>query len=95
MEQTERNIFLRIVFSLLWLLPIMLVINIAVGAIVGGYAGSQTVTFQDGHAAGQQASVAFFQTYGRFVYIAELIIWLALCILGKLPGTSKFKNAKS
>ena len=94
MEQAERNIFLRCVFSVLWLIPVVLVINIAIGAIVGGFAGSQTVTFQEGHAAGQQASMAFFQAYGRFIYIAELIVWLALCVLGKLPGTSKFKKIK-
>jgi len=95
MEQPERNIFLRCVFSMLWLIPVMLVINITVGAIVGGFAGSQTVTFQEGHAAGQQASIAFFKAYGRFVYVTELIVWLALCVLGKLPGTSKFKKVKS
>lgn len=89
MEKAERNIFLRIIFSLLWLLPIMLVINISVGAIIGGYAGSQTVTVQDGYSAGQQASIAFFQAYGHFVYIAEIITWLTLCVLGKLPGTSR------
>jgi len=93
-SQIKRNVFLRILFSILWLVPIMLIINVIVGAFVGGMAGAETTSFETGRIAGEEASLEFFQNYGRYVFIVEVIVWAALSILGKLPGTARYKKLK-
>ena len=91
----KRNVFLRIVFSVLWLILIILTINMLLGGIVGGMAGAETANFGAGRAAGRNASLEFFQNYGRYVFIGELIIWIVLSVSGKLPGTAKYKKVKA
>ncbi len=57
-------------------------------------AGAETSTYDEGYAAGQEAGEEFFQSYGSFVFLAEVILWATLSALGKLPGTAKFKKLK-
>ena len=90
----KRNILLRIVFSLLWLFPIIILVNMIFGGIVGGMAGTETLTYDEGYVAGQKASEIFFKNYGSYLFVAEIIIWATLSALGKLPGTAKFKKIK-
>ncbi len=91
----RRNIAVRIVFSLLWLILLIFVIHIVVGVIVGAMAGSNVTTFEEGAVVGEAASVAFFSAYGQFVYVGELVLWLLLSVLGMLPGTAKYKRART
>lgn len=86
-----RNIIIRILAALGWLILIYFVSNILIGAIIGGIAGSGTTSYEAGRAAGYQASVAFFQNYGLFVLIGQIALFALLAFLGKLPGTSKYK----
>ena len=64
------------------------------GGIVGGMAGTETLTYDEGYVAGQKASEIFFKNYGSYLFVAEIIIWATLSALGKLPGTAKFKKIK-
>ncbi len=90
----KRSIFLRIVFSILWFFPVSLVIQMFIGGIVGGFAGQDAHGFNDGYAAGQHASLAFFHEYGRIVFLGVIVLWLLMCFFGILPGTSEYKKAK-
>jgi len=88
----KRSLFARICFTILWFLPIVVVINMLVGAIVGGFTGGSGTTFQEGYNAGAIASANFFENYGQIVFGIELVIWLGLSYFGILPGTAKFKK---
>lgn len=97
MGQSQRSILLRVCFSLLWLIPVIIIINVIVSFVVSGMAGSEAGNsgFQAGKEIGHQARIAFFQLYGRYVFLIELLVWFALSIFGILPGTSKFKQVRS
>ncbi|MEA3328933.1 MAG: hypothetical protein U9Q08_04315 [Candidatus Omnitrophota bacterium] len=94
----KRSMFVRILVSLLWLIPIVIVTNILIGTIVGGIAGAQlslvgsTVSDSSsaGYTAGKNASIEFFQKYGLITFVCQFILWITLSITGKLPGTNKF-----
>ena len=93
--RTERSLIARIMFTIMWFLPCVIVINMLVGGIVGGFTSTGTATnFKEGYEVGHNSSLAFFQQYGRIVFFVELVIWLALSFKGILPGTAKFKKAK-
>jgi hypothetical protein len=105
-EQTEpqtlkkRNIFLRILFSIIWLIPLVLIVNVVIGAVIGGFAGSGVETtgnvqidYEAGYQAGQSATNDFFSKYGGIVFFIQMSLWLALSILGILPGTGKYKKS--
>ncbi len=93
----KRNVALRIIVSLLWFLPVTILINMIVGGFIGGFSASNKppMTFDQGYDVGKNASQQFFYTYGQIVFLAEAIIWFILCFKGVLPGTSKFKKAKT
>lgn len=95
MEKKKRNLFLRILFSLLWFVPLFLITNMIIGAIVGGISGAQLPSSQSslsdafltGYTTAYNASAAFFQKHGGIVFIFQVILWLWLSISGRLPGT--------
>ena len=83
-EKIKRNLILRILAAIFWLLVTMLAINMLTGGIVGGMAGANVGTgmsmseaFEAGAASGQQASTAFMNKHG-----------------GLAVGGSKFKKPK-
>lgn len=78
----------------------ILVVQIIVGAIIGGMAGTEISGGQPmsigeaagaGAAVGQKASEEFFMEHGGKVFLFDLFLWLALLITGKYPWVSKFK----
>jgi len=87
-----RPLALRIIFGVLWFVPIYLVVQIAVGAIVGALASAGTTSYEEGFAAGQAASIAFFQRFGGLVLAFEVILTIVLSWFGILPGTAKYKR---
>ena len=92
-EQLEtRNPLIRGVALILWMPVFYIVTNMLVGAVVGGIAGSKTHTAEEGYAAGQQASIAFFQHYGHIVLAVQGVVFLLLAILGAFPGTRRYKK---
>jgi len=91
----QRSVFARICFTILWFLPVVFVANMVIGGIVGGFAGTNTVTFQEGYDAGGKAAQDFFRQYGHIVLGGETVIWLGMSYFGVLPGTGKFKKKKA
>tara|TARA_R110002049_G_scaffold298888_1_gene488878 strand:+ start:374 stop:583 length:210 start_codon:yes stop_codon:yes gene_type:complete len=65
-----------------------------IGMIVGAIAGASTETYEAGKVAGTEASLSFFQAYGSFVLLGQLLVFSVLAFMGKLPGTTKYKSAK-
>lgn len=92
-SRVKRNIFARIMFSLLWLIPIVLAVNMIVGGIVGGIAGSGVSSMEEATVAGQAAAEQYFANNGGILFLIEFFVWLGLSIAGMLPGTAKFKRA--
>jgi hypothetical protein len=96
-EITKRNIFLRIIFGVLWFIPIYLVTQITIGVIIGTIAGASTSTHtaEAGRAAALSAYVAFFQKYRLIVFCLQILLTVVLSFLSILPGTGKFKRKKN
>lgn len=96
-EKLKRNIFLRIIIGLLWLIPIYFVTNMIIGGIVGAAAGAggSTQSYEAGFSAGRAASIAFFQKYGVYIFVFEILLTGTLSFFGILPGTGKFKRKKN
>jgi hypothetical protein len=90
----KRNVFLRVLFGFLWFIPIYFLSNMIIGGIVGGFAGTSTTSFEEGYNAGHTASVDFFQKYGLFIFLAQVILAVVLSVTGFLPGTSRYKKQK-
>jgi hypothetical protein len=96
----ERNLFIRILCGLTWLIVTIFLGHVVVGGIIGAIAGSEVSTsslqfsdaYQAGRNAGSEASQKFFTEHGGKVFLAELCLWLALLITGIFPGVSKFKK---
>lgn len=93
-ELKKRNFFARLLFSFLWLLPVIVMVAAVLGAIVGGFAGASTTSFEAGHSVGRTASEEFFVKHKNYIYTGQLVIWFLLCFFGKLPGTGKYKRIK-
>jgi hypothetical protein len=91
---TKRNVFLRALFGFLWFIPIYILSNMVIGGIVGASAGTSMTSFEEGYNAGYVASVNFFQKYGLFVFVAQVILTVALSVAGFLPGTGRYKRGK-
>ncbi|MHB8348162.1 MAG: hypothetical protein ACYDHM_13505 [Acidiferrobacterales bacterium] len=92
LSMSHRSVLLRVLFGALWFIPIFFGGDIVVGAIVGAIAGGHTTTYAAGHVAGQVAAAEFFQSYGRAVLGVEILLTVALSLLGLLPGTAKFRK---
>lgn len=90
-----RNIFIRVLSAFGWLILIYFVTNFLIGATVGGIAGASTDTYEAGAIAGEKASIEFFQSYGLFILLGQILLFSLLAFMGKLPGTTKLKGNKS
>jgi hypothetical protein len=101
-QGVQRNMFLRIILAVVWFMIILLVGNMVAGGIAGGMAGNQVQTagldmagaFEAGQQAGAQAAQELMANHGGKIFLAEVIIWLVLLVLGLLPGTTKYKKKK-
>jgi len=93
-EKVERNIAVRVVCLLLWLPTYWICTNMLVGAVVGAMAGTSARSYKAGYQSGEQAAVEFFTTYGVYVLLAQVLIFIALAYFGKLPGVSKYKPVR-
>ena len=99
--QQQRNIFIRVISAIFWLFVTMLTVQVIVGGVIGGMAGTEISGGQPmsvgeaagaGAAAGQKAAEEFFIEHGGKVFLFNLFLWLALLITGKFPWVSKFKQ---
>ena len=100
-NRPQRHILLRFLIAFIWFLPLIMVINMFIGGIVGGLSSPDLPTnatfqqtYQTSFDKGRSSSIEFFNQYGRIIFAIELIIWLALSYTGILPGTGKYKKLK-
>jgi hypothetical protein len=91
-KKPQRKILWRIIFGILWFIPIYLATNIIIGGIVGAIAGATTHNAAAGYSAGREVSANFFQKYGTLVFPLQIFLTAALSFLGLLPGTGKYKK---
>jgi len=75
-ESLKRGFGKRIVYSLLWIVPVVAVSNLIIRLVVGSI-------MEDAD------RVAFYGHYGTYVSVATAAFWLVLCIAGILPGTGR------
>lgn len=101
-NKTQRNIFIRVLAAIFWLLLTILIVHMIVGGVVGGMSGSEVGAgksigdaYKAGAAAGQQASINFFNAHGGKVFLIELALWVGLLITGRYPWVSKYKQSKA
>ena len=94
-KQVQRHWIPRFLFSALWFVPVSVLVITIAGATVGIASYSGATTFSEGYVQGNQAGKAFGAQYRIYIIASDIFIWGALCFFGKLPGTSKFKKAKS
>lgn len=92
--RNSRSMIARILFGILWFIPIYFAIHVLVGSVVGGIAGSSTHFYDAGAAAGRAAAIHFFQDHGTLVLLGQVLITAGLSVAGLLPGTAKWKRAK-
>ena len=85
----ERNIYVRILAAIAWLVIFYVGTNMLIGGIVGGIAGVHNP--DNSYAAGAEASAAVFAKYGLYILVAQIFVFVSLIFLGKLPGTTKRK----
>lgn len=88
-----RNVVVRTLAGLGWLVTFYFGSNMLMGVVVGAIAGASTKTYEAGQAAGTEATLNFFQSYGVYILLAQLIVFSLLAFGGKLPGTTKYKSA--
>ena len=79
---------------MLWLIPVVMVINMIVGGIVGGIAGYNVVIMEQAADAARDAVQQFFANYMGKLFFVDFVVWLGLSIIGVLPGTAKFKRVR-
>ena len=98
-NREPRNIAIRIISAIFWLLLTIFIGNIIISGIVGGMAGSEVGAgksmadaYAAGAVAGKQSAIKFMSEYGGIIFIVELVTWFVLCYMGKYPWVSKFKN---
>jgi hypothetical protein len=93
-QMEERNLFLRIVYCVLWFIPFYFVTGMIIGGVVGGMAGIHAKSFQEGAALARPAVQAFYDKNGFFVVAFQVMAYAALCLLRWVPGVSKYKRTK-
>lgn len=94
-SRVRRNIIVRILFSLLWLLPVIYGIFAIVGAVLGAVAGYNAGTMDQPTDAAHESARQFFENYRGKMLFMSVVVWMGLSIIGVLPGTSKFKRTKA
>ena len=75
-ESLKRGFGKRVVYSLLWIVPVVALSNLTIRLVVG-------LIMDDAD------RVAFYARNSPFVILASLAIWLVLSITGLLPGTGR------
>jgi len=75
-ESLKRGFPKRVVYSLLWIVPVVAGSNLTIRLVVGSI-------MEDAD------RIAFYARYSSFVVVASLTIWLVLSIAGILPGTGR------
>jgi hypothetical protein len=75
-ESLKRGFPKRVVYSLMWIVPVLLVSNLTIRLGVG-------LIMDDAD------RVAFYAHYSPVVILAGLAIWLILSVVGILPGTGR------
>jgi hypothetical protein len=75
-ESLKRGFGKRVVYSLLWIVPVVALSNLTIRVVVG-------LIMDDAD------RVAFYARYSPFVILTSLAIWLVLSITGLLPGTGR------
>ena len=75
-ESLKRGFGKRVVYGLLWIVPVIAVSNLIIRLVVGSI-------MEDA------LRVAFYAHYGTYVSVATAVFWLVLCIAGILPGTGR------
>lgn len=75
-ESLQRGFGKRIVYSLLWIVPVVALSNLTIRLVVG-------LIMDDAN------RIAFYASYSTFAILAGLAIWLILSIAGLLPGTGR------
>ncbi len=86
-QKKFRKMFLRVLCAVLWFFPLVILINMFIGGVLGGLFVQEHGA--EGFQAGMQLSKDFFKENGQIVFVFELILWFFLSIFGILPGTSK------
>ena len=74
--------FKRAVYSLLWIVPVMFVMHLAIRLIVGALAPNPL------------AIKAFYDQYVMFVLAFDFAVWLVLAVTGVLPGTGRPRRSR-
>lgn len=92
--RNSRSMVARILFGVLWFVPICFAINVLLGSVVGGIARASGNSYDSGAAAGRVAATHFFQEYGTLVLFGQVLITAGLSVAGILPGTARWKRAK-
>jgi len=99
-EKVKRNIFIRILSSIFWLIITMFLTLVIVSGVVGGMAGAGADTanltpgeaYKAGAKAGGEKSTVFMADNSGKVLLSGLGIWLVLSVTGTYPWVSKYKK---
>jgi hypothetical protein len=75
-QSLKRGFGKRLVYSLLWIVPVVAASNLTIRLVVG-------LIMEDAD------RIAFYARYSPFVILASLAIWLVLSVAGVLPGTGR------
>jgi len=75
-ESLKRGFGKRLLYSLLWIVPVVAASNLTIRLVVGSIMDDVD-------------RVAFYAHYSNFVILASLTIWLVLSVSGILPGTGR------
>jgi hypothetical protein len=73
----RRHPLKRVLYSLLWIVPVVAVLNLSIRVVVGGLT------------EGPLQVAEFYEQYSAIIYGLDFLVWLGLCMTGILPGTGK------
>jgi hypothetical protein len=90
----ERNLFLRVLFAVLFFIPFYFVTNALVQGVVTGIAGAHTNSYAEGQAVAGPAVTNFYNKYGPIVLGGQVLAYAVLCFLRWVPGVGKYKRRK-
>lgn len=104
MEPPRRSTGVRILFSLVWLIPIYFLVF----ALAGGIAGALSVdqlpaeapstiaeSYNQGAAVGRQAAQDLIRAHGGKLFLLVLVLNFGLSYQGILPGTGRYKKRRA
>ena len=91
-SKVKRPIFLRVVFSLVWSLITVFIIQTLLGMVVMGRAGNGVGSGNWSGTAAQMEYIIFWNEYGTYISIGLIFTCILLSLFGLFPGTSKHKK---